>query len=158
MRRSLLLLLLLGALVAPSAVQGAPFTPGLELAFHVANRYWGGPPPGCTSIDKQIVPDGSLPEEHEAEATIPGPGEHVACFVYVTRHLAKPEAFAYTCTTLVHEDGHLHGLGHSSEPGNVMNPEARIVPNICWRADLRRMNEVRYHPETSTIVRRFSRG
>lgn len=148
MNRAIAAILLMGALVAPTSVQAAPFTPGLELSLHVANRYWGGPPEGCTSIDKQIVPDGSLPEGHEAEATIPAPGEHIACFVYVTRHLANPNLFAYTCTTLIHEDGHLHGLGHSSEPGNVMNPEGRFVPGICSRADLRQMNEVRYHPRT----------
>lgn len=119
------------ALWAPATADAAPFTPHVERAYAAANTYWGGPPAGCTSIDMQIVPEGSL-GDHAGEATIPSAGDHIPCFLYLVRNLARPKYTGLLCMIMVHEDGHLHGREHSSTPGSVMFPGVtRLVP-FCW--------------------------
>jgi hypothetical protein len=120
------------ALAAPA--RAAPFTPALERAAAAADRYWGTPS-NCTSLDRQIVPDGSLPGGADAIATYadaPTP-----CVLYVERSLARPSQWVRACGVLVHEGGHLRGLDHDF--GGVMAIDS-LPPPLCFRAGARELN------------------
>lgn len=142
MSRTRQLRTLCGAVVASLAVaapsSAAPFTPALERAQTTAERYWGGGPVDCTSLDRQIVPDGSLGEGVEGRATVPV--EPQPCILYVVRSLARPNMFVRACGVLAHELGHLRGLGHSDDPADVMYAYTNAPPAICFRAGIRELN------------------
>lgn len=131
------------------AATAAPFTPELELADAIASEYWGGPPLNCTSVDEEIVPAHALDDwgnatEAVGMATVPTQPE--PCFLYVDRRLAPPDQFLEACDTVTHEDGHLHGLGHSDNPLSIMYTGAdRSATPGCLRAAnlLARLHELR---------------
>jgi hypothetical protein len=130
----------IAGLVAASgaSAQAAPFTPRLNLAYAMALEYWGGPPTNCTSIDRQIVPARSLPQTatghaygQATQATRPTP-----CFLYIDRRIVRPRAFAWACATMIHEVGHLRGLGHSPDPRSVMSVAWPPIPRCEWAGEL----------------------
>lgn len=129
------ILLIFGIAAAVKAV-AAPFTPGLNYAYELSNEHWGGATTHCLSIDFEIVPDGSLPEGHEAEATIPDLDEPpVPCVMFIERKLARPAMFARACAVVRHEDGHLHGEEHVSDPHDIMyEGGVTYTPSQCWTA------------------------
>jgi len=114
-----------------AGTEAYPFTPGLNRAYQDAVHYWGGEPSRCSSLDKEIVPNGALPEGASGWATIPASGAFTPCVLYVSRWLAKPLEWGVACRVIVHEMGHLHGLQHNATPGDVMNPETTQMPPIC---------------------------
>lgn len=135
-----LLGLAIGFLGGVGTANAAPFTPPLNRAYQVANDYWGSEPEGCASIDVQIVPNGSLPDNANGWATVPEPGERVPCVLYLVRKLAKPSNWTMACAVMIHEAGHLRGFEHSEDPANVMYDSTLRPPNICWRISLRLLN------------------
>jgi len=124
------------ALAAPA--RAAPFTPEVERAYNVAERFWHGGPTDCLTLDREIVPDGALPGDDLGWATVPT--EPTDCVLYVVRRLATPANFIQLCGVLTHEVGHLRGLEHSTDPASVMYPTQTRPPAICWRAGYREMN------------------
>jgi hypothetical protein len=134
MRRTACTLALFLFAVAAAPANAAPFTPQLERDYAAANRYWGGPPANCTSVERAIVPDTFI--DVIAEATIPSEPE--LCHLWVIRSLARSTNFGFTCAVIVHESGHLHGLEHETNPASIMFPGFPIrsrVPGICWRLE-----------------------
>jgi hypothetical protein len=128
-----ILLLVVAALaLGASGAKAAPFTTGLNRAYGAAIKYWGGEPTNCLSVDRQIVPNETLPEDADGWATIPT-DELIPCVLYISRWLAKPLEWGVMCRIMVHEMGHLHGLIHNEIPGSVMNPETTKMPRICTR-------------------------
>lgn len=137
---ALLVAVLLGCFVAPA--NAAPITPRMQFAYELANEHWGGPPTNCSSLDFEIVPNGSLGGADEiGRASIPVAVE--PCFLYLVRELAPGTAFQRMCAVVFHETGHLHGLGHSSNPRAIMYPEVTFIPSACSRAGLWLMNHPR---------------
>jgi hypothetical protein len=126
---------------APAAA--APFTPELRLAYGLAVQHWGILPAGCSSLDRQIVPNEELPDAL-AEASQPEPGEVIPCFLYIRAELANPTNFIRACAVIRHEVGHLEGFGHSPDPRNIMYPQITLLPSECWRASLWLMNHPNY--------------
>jgi hypothetical protein len=127
-------------LLFSSKSDAAPFTPELSYAYELANEHWHGPPTGCTSIDFEIVPNGSI-GDFEGEASEPLPGEAPKpCFLYVIARDAAPNWFERACAIIRHEDGHLHGFGHSDDPNSIMFPDPQFVPSQCASAGLFLLN------------------
>jgi hypothetical protein len=131
-------------LLATTRASAAPFTPELDYAYELANEHWNGPPTGCSSIDFEIVGESSLGEGIEGWATIPPTnGEPIPCVLYIVRKLAQPDFFPRACAVLRHEDGHLHGFEHSSDPRSIMYPSITYIPSQCDIAMLYVMNHPR---------------
>jgi hypothetical protein len=123
--------------VAPAAAQAAPFPPRLNFAYELALDYWHQSPAACRSIDKEIVPPGSL---GNAEiGAVSGRSTHVPagsppgsidCILWIDRAYAEPIIFDLLCAVVVHGVGHLLGMEYSPDPRSVMN-ESIPVPELC---------------------------
>ena len=115
-------------LVISGNAKAAEWGPMLRKDFAAAQTYWGGPSPLCSSIEKRVV--AGAPGEL-GEASQPESGYYGPCHLYIAQTIIyQPQL---TCTTMIHEDGHLHGLEHSTSPADVMYPEFMFVPGVCKR-------------------------
>lgn len=123
--------------VAPAPAAAAPFPPRAERAFRIAVEYWGQESsPACASVDREVVPDELLASENaDARATIPAPDAEpgsVSCLLEVRRSLMPLSRFYYLCSVMIHEVGHLNGLGHSSDPRSIMyGGGVTTIPRPC---------------------------
>lgn len=123
--------------VLPAAAPAGPFPARLNFAYQLAIDYWGQEPTACASIDRQIVPPGSLgnPEigavsgrsSHVPAGAAPG---SIDCILWIDRAYAEPIIFDLLCAVMVHGVGHLLGMEYSPDPRNVMN-ENIPVPPLC---------------------------
>lgn len=128
---------LMVALMSSGPAAAAPFPPRLNFAYDLATAYWGEQPVACATLDRQIVPPGSLGNPFigaiSGRATQVPPGaapESVNCFLYIDRAYAEPIIFDLLCAVMVHNVGHLLGYEHSPDPHSVMN-ENIPVPPLC---------------------------
>jgi hypothetical protein len=138
MKRLAATVALLIVLAVPAAAQAAPFPPRLNFAYDLAIDYWGQTPQACASIDKQIVPAGSLGNPLSGfaisgRATQPAadaaPGS-VGCILWIDRAYAEPIIFDLLCAVMVHNVGHLLGKEHHEDPANPMHEDIP-VPSLC---------------------------
>jgi hypothetical protein len=117
-RLAIVLTVAIAALLVPAIATAAPASTAAG-DVPIAEAHWGGPPPGCSSIEFSTTI--ARPETAGGEGTMPSPGEVVPCVLRV--HEVEPGT-VYTpevvCLIAVHEDGHLHGLGHSEDPLSIM--------------------------------------
>lgn len=138
MRRLAVIAALLAFLAAPATAQAAPFPPRLNFAYSLAVDYWGQTPSACATIDKQVVPPGTLAKPGSnfaisGNATEPPPGAppgSVNCILWIDRAYAEPIIFDLLCAVTLHEVGHLLGMEHSADPRNVMHDDIP-VPELC---------------------------
>lgn len=117
-------------LVASTRAADGGFGPMLRQDFAAAQHYWGGPSPLCSTVERRVI---ALPLGEGGEATEPYPGYYGPCHLYVAQSMIyEPRV---VCTIIIHEDGHLHGLGHSPDPTSVMYPKLTTenIPGICYR-------------------------
>ncbi|HEY8083418.1 MAG TPA: hypothetical protein VIE64_07685 [Solirubrobacterales bacterium] len=138
MKRLAVTVALLVVLAVPATAQAAPFPSRLNFAYSLAIDYWGQTPQACASIDKQIVPAGSLGNPLtgfaiSGRATQPAtsaPPGSVNCVLLIDRAYAEPIIFDLLCAVMVHNVGHLLGKEHSEDPGDAMH-ESIPVPELC---------------------------
>lgn len=114
------------SLALATSASAAPLSPSAQFAYNVAAAQWGGT--GCAVVDAQVVP-ASLPG---VVATYSAPGE--PCFVYVSRDVAAPLAFAKVCKALVYIVGTWHGRTIGTER----------VPRVCLAKSLFLLNHPGY--------------
>lgn len=124
--------------IVPATAEAAPFPPRLNFAYSLAIDYWGETPEACASIDKEIVPPGSLGNPLSgfalsgvATQTAADAAPHSTdCIIWIDRAYAEPIIFDLLCTVMLHDVGHLLGKGHSTDPHDVMH-ESIPVPELC---------------------------
>lgn len=124
-------------LAVPMSAQAAPFPPRLDFAYDLAIAYWGREPTACASIDRQIVPPGSLGDPligaiSGSATQVPADAlpNSVGCALWIDRAYAEPIIFDLLCAVMVHNVGHLLGMEHSADPTDVMNAGIP-VPRLC---------------------------
>lgn len=138
MKRLAIAVVMLSVLaLAPTTAQAAPYPPSLKFAYRLAIDYWGEEPSACMSIDRQIVPPGSLGNPQVGAISgmssyVPAdaPPGSISCFLWIDRAYAEPIIFDFLCAVMLHHVGHLLGREDSSDPINVMN-ESIPVPPLC---------------------------
>jgi Matrixin len=123
MRRLAAIGMLVGALAVPATVQAVPadvpggvvpFDREAEIAYQVAVNYLGQPA-GCPTVERYLAPIVLLEGQVK---------EGVADGCSITMQEGLP--FIRFCEMTAHELGHLHGLGHSSDPNDVMYPDGPL--------------------------------
>ena len=85
-------------------------------------------PVTCAPIVIQWVPRSSLEADHPGLSGVAGQAFLAECRIQVSFGLGTATA----CAILVHELGHLGGLGHSENPRSVMAPMLRVIPPYCF--------------------------
>lgn len=110
---AVIMLLLLGF----AGVTKAAPAPTAAEDIAIAEAHWGGWPTQCESV----AYDNVLPIGDAGLATQPPVGWYGPCQLHITEVGAKPWATPeYVCLVAVHEEGHLHGLGHVTDPEAIM--------------------------------------
>jgi hypothetical protein len=115
-------------LVAAPLAQAEPAATA-EGDLSVASAFWGREPTGCSSISFSIEvrqPDAG------GEATEPTLGDPPEPCTISVREVDPAAGYPapLVCIIALHEYGHLLGEGHSTDPTNVMYPEAIPVSDI----------------------------
>ena len=91
-------------------------------------------PVTCAPIVIQWAPRSSLEADHPGLSGVAGQAFLAECRIQVSFELGTATA----CAILVHELGHLGGLGHSEDLNSVMAPVVAVVPEGCdfdWAAE-----------------------
>jgi len=141
MRRVLTCAALLLALApAASADYGAAIVepdPEIRADIGVAERYFG------QAVDPARCPDGMALSIIDLDEGVAGLAEIGGCRMWLASALwsltadrsraANRASRSLRCTTVVHEYGHLLGLGHSRHADDIMSPMLARVPAGCPR-------------------------
>lgn len=104
---------------------------GLEQGAKVSKEFWGTVCGGQVSTTFVPLADGIAGQA--TAAVDQETGNATQCSVAITtKQKFKPRTL---CAIKVHEDGHLAGKGHSSDPNNIMYPKitAKNIPAACFR-------------------------
>lgn len=101
------------AAFAASTAQALTLDQRLDSAEEAAQHYWPGM---CSPI---VVTWVNFPDELQMGWA--APSSSGGCNILLDRSLMKAR-YVNLCSVMIHESGHLQGLAHSTDPGNVMYP------------------------------------
>lgn len=134
MKRAILTAVLTFFLATPPA---AAMTPLHRMALIAQARFPASPCSGHTAI-VAVSPQRLDQLAPRAEGMHPiAAADPRRCVVYVAFRRMHQQLLRFKCRVLVHEFGHLAGLGHSTDPRSVMYPITQDIPInslACWRA------------------------
>ena len=106
-------------LCCPSAAEAS-----IDAALKTFNGAW---PQGCPQV--------TIEQAEDVDPTVSGFATPGTCVVYLTpSFLSRSPQPETICAVVVHEYGHLLGLGHSDDEGNVMFPSP-LPPAACQPAE-----------------------
>ena len=142
LRRSALLAVALSAValllpVAARADHGVPLLDdGLATYFGIAQAHWGGPLPGCVANGVTVIPVHAVLYD-DPVASVAARADQPGCRLWLDRSHWREMAPVEACTIVVHEWGHLVGLGHSHDPLDLMAEFPYRAPPGCTSLDRR---------------------
>lgn len=116
----------------------AAFAAWAALGLSASNHYWAGSPSPCPHTYVAMVADGGEPM---AGQWIDPNG---TCIIWINA-AQGPFDGTQICKLIVHEDGHLRGKQHSTDPRSVMFAPYRStpMPYRCRAANGKRRNVTR---------------
>lgn len=124
-----LIIVILLALSTPTSAE-AYYPKPLRDAVKIASDRWPNSP--CHGREKlQSIDPDSVPPDVAAQVTLDG-----TCTVQVAWQHMRGYKMRYRCRVLMHEFGHLAGLGHSYNILSVMYPIAMDIDTNsekCWK-------------------------
>ena len=125
------LLLCVALPAAARADHGTPFLDdGLATYFGIAQAHWGGQMPTC--VENGVI----RRSVHAVLYDDPEPGvaaraEQPGCRIWLDRGAWRALRAADRCMIVVHEWGHLTGLGHAEDPLDLMAEFPSRRPAAC---------------------------
>lgn len=113
-------------------------------ALEIAQRAWGQCD-GPITIDRIDEPDPTVLGRGAVGACLDGDPDNNVILVPLVFN-ADWDTY---CSMIVHEDGHLHGFGHSSQGTSIMSP----VLSHIWQDCLPKRQWINYPPDSLTTNR-----
>lgn len=103
---------------------------GLARYLAIAHAYWGGPKPVCIADGVTVIPVHAVFYD-DPDAEVVARADQPGCHIWLDRSSWRDMRPAEACMTIVHEWGHLLGLGHSHDPFDVMAEFPTAPPRRC---------------------------
>jgi hypothetical protein len=151
------------ALALPSAAGAADETPWLDAGvaryMRIAQAFWGGSVPTCVLNGETLVPAHAVLFD-DPDPEVAARGDQPGCVLRIDRGTWPTLSRVEACTIVVHEWGHMLGLGHSADPDDLMAEYPRHAPAPCAELVRRRRHAAARASRTRRCVRprRVTRG
>jgi hypothetical protein len=151
------------AFALPAAADGADETPWLDAGvaryMGIARTFWGGSVPTCVLNGETVVPAHAVLFD-DPDPEVAARGEQPGCVLWIDRGTWPTLSRVEACTVVVHEWGHMLGLGHSADRADVMAEYPRHAPGPCAALVRRRRHPAAgaAHARRCVRPRRVARG
>ena len=103
---------------------------GLARYMAIAHAYWGGPAPVCIENGINVIPVHAVLYD-DPDPEVVARADQPGCHIWLDRSSWRDMRPTEACMTIVHEWGHLLGLGHSRDALDVMAEFPTVPPKRC---------------------------